>query len=279
MSDRDRETWERFAAAALSGMWANATQSAPGVSEHAACASADDMLAATKERWPDELSGNPPELPENPCSPRCDAVTPLAAGDETVTEPDPGEGYRWVRPGENLRTGDQAIPKGSDGLWGLTTARGSLCAFSYIYRRRIDAAPETTPRADEVHSKPVMYSIVWDGDDTPDTEWCCSTEDEYNHYLGRFENRGGTIVPLYVVPVDAAREIAAARREAEEAKKECERLRLTDDERRLLSKYYRSEERAIVQFAVTSASYVADAKHATAVIGGLLARHDKGGAA
>jgi hypothetical protein len=73
--------------------------------------------------------------------------------------------------------------------------------------------------------------------------------------------------------------IAAARREAEEARKECERLRMTDDERRLLSKYHRSEERAIEQFAVTSASYVADAKHATAVIGGLLARHDKGGAA
>jgi hypothetical protein len=86
-------------------------------------------------------------------------------------------------------------------------------------------------------------------------------------------------VPLYVVPVDAAREIAAARREAEEARKECERLRLTEEERRLLSKYHRSEERAIVQFAVTSASYVADARQATAIIGGLLARHAKGGAA
>jgi hypothetical protein len=78
---------------------------------------------------------------------------------------------------------------------------------------------------------------------------------------------------------DAERLIAAARREAEEARAECERLRMTDDERRLLSKYRRSAEREIEWFAVTSASYVADAKHATAVIGGLLARHDKGGAA
>jgi hypothetical protein len=86
------------------------------------------------------------------------------------------------------------------------------------------------------------------------------------------------VVERLVSRTEAERLIAAARREAGEARAECERLRLTDDERRLLYKYHRSEERAIVQFAVTSASYVADAKHATAVIGGLLARHDKGGA-
>jgi hypothetical protein len=76
----DRETWERFAAAALSGMWANPARS---VCEQDACASAYEMLTLTKQWWPDEPSGNSPELPEKTCSPRCDAVTPLAWAKES----------------------------------------------------------------------------------------------------------------------------------------------------------------------------------------------------
>jgi hypothetical protein len=168
MNNRDRETWERFAAAIVAGVCAN--PAIPKIYFDGVRDEADRLLALTKQRWPDELSGNPPELPEKTCSPRCECVTQPAAGDETVTwEPDPGE----------------------------------IGAES----------PE-----------PVMYSIVWDGDETPDAECCYRTYALAHRCLADAGGKG-TVVPLYAVPVDAAREIAAARREAEEAKKECERQR------------------------------------------------------
>ena len=226
MNNRDRETWERFAAAALSGMWANPARS---VCENDACVSAYEMLTMTKQCWPDEPSGNPGQLPENPCSPRC----------ETVTEPDrvPAK-----VPSEDMSRRLDAMSR-DDG--------------ETVTVVEFDDEPETTPRGGEVRSE------------------VRSADDGGVHELRSLETMLGPVVRR----TDAERLIAAARREAEEARKECERLRLTDDERRLLYKYHRSEERAIVQFAVTSASYVADATHATAVIRGLLARHDKGGAA
>jgi hypothetical protein len=260
MSDRDRETWERFAAALVCGNYADPIAGA--LWNEWLVKAADRFLALTKERWPDEqLSGNPGQLPAKTCSPGCDPVTPAAAGDETVTaEPDPGEGYRWVEPGECVVPPDQCRYIGGNWLYAYQ-AHGCIAQSRWTYRTkrppRADEPSETTPRADEVRSE---VRIAEGG----------GVEE-----LRSLETMLGPVVRR----TDAERLLAASRREAEEARKECERLRLTDDERRLLSKYHRSEERAIEQFAVTSASYVADAKHATAVIGGLLARHDKGGAA
>jgi hypothetical protein len=290
MSDRDRETWERFAAAVVCGIYADPTAGA--LRDEWLVKEADRFLAITKERWP-----------EKTCSPGCETVTPATAGDETVAaEPDPGEGYRWVRPGEIRNVGDEF--RSDAGSWEVVWHfhhQGGTVHERYRYRRRIDAAPqpssgacqspaETTPRADEVRSE----VRIAEGDGVEELEtaawgvmrvggsWVSLHGTESAAYLSKArvdvaENWLHVVVPL-VSRADAERLIAAARREAEEARAECERLRITDEERRLLSKYHRSEERAIEQFAVTSASYVADAKHATAVIGGLLARHDKGGA-
>jgi hypothetical protein len=123
---------------------------------------ADRLLSLTKQRWPDEqLSGNSPELPVTTCSPRCDAVTPLAAGDETVTEPDPGEGYRWLKVGETIKERDQWLDHATR-RWELTNTPGWVCKTTRHYRRRIDAAPETTPRGDEVRSE-VRSEPVDDG--------------------------------------------------------------------------------------------------------------------
>jgi hypothetical protein len=146
------------------------------------------------ERWPDS---------EKTCSPGCDSVTPAAAGDETVTElgrlaasvlsedtlrrldamrrdegetvtvvefdedaksePDPGDGYRWVRPGEIRNVGDEF--RSDAGSWEVVwhfQHQGGTVHERYRYRRRIDAAPETTPRADEVRSE-VRSEPVDDG--------------------------------------------------------------------------------------------------------------------
>jgi hypothetical protein len=292
MSDRDRETWERFAAAIAAGVCAN--PNAASINPEALREGADRLLAATKQRWP-----------EKTITAGCETVTPATAADETVTEPDPGEGYRWVEPrspgcpGETLRHDDECKPAGGGSAeWACTNAVGDECVTRHFYRRRIDAAPEpssgacqlpaeTTPRADEVRSEvrsdPVMYSIVWDGDDTPDPECCEDTVVVCSHVLDDAGGKG-KVVPLYAVPVDAAREIAAARREAEEARAACERLRI------------KQEEREAIEFTMTNLDWPPDAaqfailarclgpsctmpEHAKkSALRGLLARHDKGGA-
>jgi hypothetical protein len=237
MSGRDRETWERFAAAVVCGIYADPTAGA--LRDEWLVKEADRFLAITKERWPE------PEPAK-----RCEAEA--SSREDVKGEPDPGEGYRWVQPGEIRNVGDEF--RSDAGSWEVVwhfQHQGETVheRYRYRYRRRIDAAPETTPPAVAIigpgstqaerwlpgeigaeSPEPAMYSIVWDGDDTPDTDWCCRTEAECKEYLGRFVSRKGTVVPLYAVPVDAAREIAAARREAEEARAECERLRMTEEE-------------------------------------------------
>jgi hypothetical protein len=286
MSDRnrDRETWERFAAAAVCGYYADQAATY-ALTDEWIVKEADRFLALTKERWPGKT-----------CSPRCNSVTPAPAGDETVTEPDPGEGYRWVERGETLREGDELKSRADE--WWKTLSAGRLCTCHHTYRRRIDAAPEpssgacqlpaeTTPRADEVRSEvrsdPVMYSIVWDGDDTPDPECCEDTVVVCSHVLDDAGGKG-TVVPLYAVPADAAREIAAARREAEEARAECERLRLTDKEREAIEFTIEclawppdAAQFAILARCLGPSCTVPEHVKKTA-LRGLLARHAKGGA-
>ena len=220
MSDRDRETWERFAAAALSGMWANPARS---VSEQDACASAYEMLAMTKQWWPDEPSGNSPELPEKTCSPRCECVTQPAAGDETVTwEPVPAvavigpgstQAERWL-PGE---IGAEKVVEGG-GVEDLHTVAWLTWSYPRCYWRTV-SPDEQVPDRVEVVDRAV-----------------------------------------------AARLIAAARREVDEAKKECERLRLTEVELAALS------------FAAESADSQGWRGRAL-TLRGLRERHAKGGAA
>jgi hypothetical protein len=202
-------------------------------------------------------------------------------GDVTF-EPDPGDGYRWVKCGETLVEGDElwVFP----GEWRKISWAGDLCTCFYEYRRRIDDAPEpssgacqlpaeTTPRGGEVRRevrskpdpavamtgpgstqadrwlpgeigaespdkcvsvadflRPVLHSIAWDGYDTPDPECCFRSRNGAVAHLA-LSNSTGTVVPLYVVPMSAAREIDAGRWAAEEAKQECERLRMTQEER------------------------------------------------
>jgi hypothetical protein len=131
-----------------------------------------------------------------------------------------------------------------------------------------DGHAETTPRGDEVRSEPVLYVVWYDGDDTPYAASCSTTEGECKHYFLLPHGRKGKVVPLYSVPVDAAREIAAARREAEEARAECERLRITDDEREAIAVTCAYLERIGVRGTSLQQALL-----------GLLARHDKGGAA
>jgi hypothetical protein len=64
-------------------------------------------------------------------------------GDVTC-EPDPGEGYRWVKCGEALQDGDHWLDHATR-LWELTNTPGWVCKTTRHYRRRIDAAPETMP--------------------------------------------------------------------------------------------------------------------------------------
>jgi hypothetical protein len=259
------------------------------VSEQDACVSAHDMLAMTKQRWPDEPSGNPGQLPEKTCSPGC----------ETATEPDrvPAK----VPSDDKLRRLDA-----------MRRDEGETVTVV-----EFDAAPETTPPGEEVRSEvrsepdpavamtgpgstqadrwlpgeigaespePVMYAVQWDADDTPDAECCYRTSTLAHRCLADAGGKG-TVVPLYAVPVDAARELAAARRETDEAKKECERLRMTQ------------EEREAIEFAMTNLDWPPDAaqfailarclgpsctmpEHVKkSALRGLLARHDKGGAA
>jgi hypothetical protein len=296
----DRETWERFAAAALSGMWAHPTQ---GVSEEAACASAYEMLSLTKQRWPDELSGNPPELAEKTCSPRCECVTQPAAGDETVTgEPDPGKGYRWLKVGETLEEGDQWLDHATR-RWELTNTPGWVCKTTRHYRRRIDAAPEpssgacqlpeeTAPPANEVRSEvrsePVPAVAVIGPGSTQAERWLPGE-------IGAEKVvEGGGVEELPTVGwwkgelvsrADAERLIAAARREAQEARKECERLRMTDKERDAIEFTMTNLDwpHDAAQFAILARSLgpsVTMPEHVKkSAIRGFLARHDKGGAA
>jgi hypothetical protein len=269
MSDRDRETWERFAAAALGGAIARqGVETGPPARVAAWCKDwADDMLAATKQRWP-----------EKTITAGCETVTPATAADETVTEPDPGEGYRWVEPrspgcpGETLRHDDECKPDGGV-RWVCTNAVGDECLTGHFYRRRIDSEPqpssgacqlpaETTPRADEVRSEVRSTGGV-------------SVEE-----LRSVETMLGPVVRR----TDAERLIAAARREAEEARAECERLRLTDDEREAMeagahalnqaSATARPDDRYSVRGVPGSFRLLKQA----AAIRWFLARHAKGGA-
>jgi hypothetical protein len=216
---------------------------------------ADRFLAITKQRWPNEPSGNPGQLPEKTCSPRCETVTPPVAGDETVTKPGPGDGYKWLFPMvDRLEHGDEMSLSefGEDGFRVTREPAGMLVMQPFLYRRRIDAAPEPSSGACQLPAK-------GDGvEGLPTVGW----------WKGELVSRA-----------DAARLIAAARRKAEEARAECERLRLTDAERLLLSTYRRSAERAVKQYGTTSGAYIAEARREAEVVGGLLARHDKGGAA
>jgi hypothetical protein len=166
---------------------------------------------------------------------------------------------------------------------------------------KFDAATETTPRAAEVCSEPVpavamtgpgstqadrwlpgeigaeppepvLYSVVWDGGEFPSPIFCQKTLDECSRLM-QSSSRKGTVVPLYAVPVDAAREIAAARREAEEARTECERLRMTKNEMRAIRD-------AEVEVRGLRRVYIGEPSvDVAATLRGLLARHDKGGAA
>jgi len=184
----DRETWERFAAAVVCGIYADPTAGA--LRDEWLVQEADRFLALTKERWP-----------EKTVSVGCETVTPATAGDETVTEPGPGEGYRWVRRGEILRDDDQCKP---DRMWVKRNKGGDECLAGHFYRRRIDAAPQPSSGACQLPAE-------GDGvEGLPTVGW----------WKGELVSRA-----------DAERLIAAARREAEEARAECERLRITDAER------------------------------------------------
>jgi hypothetical protein len=213
------------------------------------------------ERWPDS---------EKTCSPGCDSVTPPASGDETVTaEPDPGEGYRWVEPrspgcpGETLRHDDECKPAGGGSVeWACTNAVGDECVTRHFYRRRIDAAPETTP----------VPAVAMTGPGSTQAErWLPGeigaeqvAECEGVHELRSLETMLGPVVRR----TDAERLIAAARREAEEARAECERLRMTDEEREAIALACAYLERIGVRGTSLQQALL-----------GLLARHDKGGAA
>jgi hypothetical protein len=251
------------------------------------------------ERWPDEqLSGNSPELPDETCSPRCETVTPLAAGDETVTElgrlaasvlsedtlrrldamrRDDGETVTVFEFDDDDRLRAAALALYEAGAWSSPNVplpdaaemwanlRDALgLEPGHATERGVGAesrAPETSSREavtaepavaiigpgstqaerwlpGEIGAEspePVLYVVWYDGDDTPYAASCCTTAGECEYYFLLPHDRKGKVVPLYAVPVDAAREIAAARREAEEARAECERLRITDKEREAIA--------------------------------------------
>jgi hypothetical protein len=186
MNNRDRETWERFAAAVVCGIYADPTAGA--LRDEWLVKEAERFLAITKERWPE------PEPAK-----RCEAEASSREG--VKTEPDPGEGYRWVRCGEALQDGDEY--QESRNKWYRTTSAGKTCPWDCNYRRRIDAAPETTPRADEVRSE--VRIAEGDGvEGLPTVGW----------WKGELVSRDA-----------AEHRIAAARREAQELREENKYLR------------------------------------------------------
>jgi len=284
MNNRDRETWERFAAAAVCGYYADQAATY-ALTDEWIVKEADRFLALTKERWPGKT-----------CSPRCNSVTPAPAGDETVTEPDPGEGYRWVERGETLREGDELKSRADE--WWKTLSAGRLCTCHHTYRRRIDAAPEpssgacqlpaeTTPRADEVRSE--VRSTGGGGVEEPLTvAWGVrrvggayvsihGSENEAvasQRHFSAVENFPYVVRPL-VRRTDAERLIAAARREAEEARAECERLRATDAEIQALRDTEAEWRYRVVQRLCHRGGAVAVAD----ALRGLRERHTNGGAA